>query len=71
MNQTFHAFLDLNKSTVGNEICDFAFNALSGRETLLDLIPRILLRLLQSERHALLFLVDVEHNDFQLLPDFQ
>src|SRR4029077_12100754 len=53
------------------KICDLAFDALSGGETFLDLIPWGLLRLLQSERNALLFLVDVEHNDFQLLPNFQ
>ncbi|KAG0505949.1 MAG: hypothetical protein Udaeo_06800 [Candidatus Udaeobacter sp.] len=71
MNQTFYAFLDLNKSAVRDKICDLAFNTLSGGETLLDLIPWVLLRLLQSERNALLFLVDIKHNDFQLLPDFQ
>src|SRR5205814_4606384 len=66
-----YAFLDLNKSAVGDKIRDLTFNSLSGRETLLDLVPRVLLWLLESERNALLFLVDVEHNDFQLLPDFQ
>src|SRR5204862_7642724 len=71
VNQNLYAFLDLNTSTVGDKIRDLTFNSLSGGETLLDLVPRVLLCLLESERNALLFLVDVEHNDFQLLPDFQ
>ena len=71
MNQTLYAFLDLNKSAVGNKIRDLTFDSLSGRKTLLNLVPGVLLCLLESERNALLFLVDVEHNDFQLLPDFQ
>ena len=64
MDQAFHAFLDLNKCPVRNEIGDLAFDALAGREPFLDLIPRILLSLFKSQRHALLFLVDVEHDDF-------
>ena len=70
VNETFHAFLDLHEGAVWNEVGDFAFDALTGRETLLDLVPRILLRLLQAQRDALFFLVDVEHDDFQLLADF-
>jgi hypothetical protein len=49
VNKTFYAFLDLNKSSIRDKIRDLAFNALSGGETLLDLIPWVLLRLLQSE----------------------
>ena len=43
---------------------------LTGRESLFDLVPRILLRLLEAERDALLFLVDVEDDYFELLTDF-
>ena len=71
MDQSFHAFLDLNKRPVRNEIGDLAFDALAGRETLLNLIPRILLSLFKPQRHALFFLVDVQHDYFQLLPDLQ
>ena len=44
---------------------------LAGREAFLDLVPRIFLGLLQAQRDALFFLVDVEHNDFELLADFE
>ena len=47
MDKTFYAFLDLNKRAVRNKIGDFAFDALTSRETLLDLVPRILLGLLE------------------------
>ena len=65
MDEAFDAFLEFHESAVGNEVGDLAFDALSGRETLFDLIPRILLRLLQAERDALFFLVDVEHDHFE------
>jgi hypothetical protein len=48
VNETFHPFLDLNKCAVGNQIRDFAFDALTSWEAFLDLVPRILLRLLES-----------------------
>src|SRR6266567_3507118 len=69
MDESFYAFLDFNKRSVGNKVGDFALDPLTSRETLLDLVPRILLGLFKSERHALFFLVDVEHDDFQLLSD--
>src|SRR6266576_3040179 len=71
MDEPFHAFLDFNKRSVGNKVGDFALDPLPSGEALLDLVPRILLGLLEAERHALFFLVEVEHDDFQLLPDFQ
>ena len=40
---------------------------LADGETLLDLVPRVALELLEAERHALLLLVDVEHLDGDFL----
>ena len=71
MDEAFYAFFNLNKCAVGNKIGNPASNALTGRKTLLDLVPRIFLGLLQSQGDALFFLVDVQHDDFQLLPDLQ
>ena len=47
MDQTFHALLDLDERAVRNKIGNFAFDALTSRETFLDLVPRVLLRLLK------------------------
>ena len=49
MDQTLYAFLDLNKSAIGYQIGDLTFDALSGGESLLDLVPRIFLGLFQAE----------------------
>ena len=71
VNETFDAFLELHERAVRNEVRDLAFDLLAGRESLFDLVPRILLRLLQAERDALLLLVDVENDDFELLTDLE
>ena len=71
MDQAFDALLALNERAVGNKISDLASDPVTGWETFLNLVPRILLRLLQSQRDTLFFFVDIEHHDFQVLPDFQ
>ena len=48
VNETFDAFLQFHERAVRNEVRDLAFDALTGRESLFDLIPRILLGLLQA-----------------------
>ena len=54
VNEAFDAFLELHERAVRNEVGDLAFDLLTGRETLFDLVPRILLRLLQTQaRRAL------------------
>ena len=71
MNEAFDAFFQLHECAVRNEVGDLAFDLLARREAFFDLVPRILLRLLQAKRDALLFLVDVENDDFELLADFE
>ena len=71
VDEAFDAFLQFHERAVRNEVGDLAFDLLAGRETLFDLVPGILLRLLQAEGNALLLLVDVEHEDFELLTDLE
>src|SRR4030095_3183541 len=71
VDEAFDAFLDFNKCAIRNEIRDFAFDALAAREAFLDLVPRIFLGLLEAQGYALFFFVNVEHDDFQLLPDLE
>ena len=71
VDEAFDAFFHLHERAVRNEVGDLAFDLLARRETLFDLVPRILLRLLQAEGDALLLLVDVEHDDFEFLTDLE
>ncbi len=71
VDEAFDAFLEFHERAVRNEVGDLAFDLLAGREALFDLVPRILLRLLEAERNALFLLVDVEHEDFELLADLE
>ena len=71
MDEAFDAFLDFNERAVRNEVRDLAFDALADREAFLDLVPRILLGLLEAEGDALFFFVDVEHDDFEFLADLE
>ena len=48
MNETFDAFFEFHERAVRNKVRDLAFDLLTGRESLFDLVPRILLRLLQA-----------------------
>ena len=70
MDQPFYAFLQFHKGAIRNKVRDLAFDSLARWETFLDLVPRILLRLLESELDAFLFLVNIENDDFELLPYF-
>jgi hypothetical protein len=47
VNETLDTFLDLHERAVGNEVRDFAFDTLASRKTFFDLVPWILLRLLE------------------------
>ncbi len=71
VNESFDPFLDLHERAVRNEVGDFAFDLGADRETVLGLVPGIFLGLLEAEGDALLFLVDIEHDHFDLLTDLE
>jgi hypothetical protein len=48
VDETFDTFFQLYERAVRNEVGNLAFDLLASRETLFDLVPRILLRLLQA-----------------------
>ena len=66
MDQSFHAFLQLHEGAIRNKVRDLAFDPLARWETFFDLVPRIPLRLLESERDTFLFLVNIENDYFEL-----
>ncbi len=67
--RAFDSTLDLDERAVGHEVRDLALDRLADREAVLDLVPRVVEHLLEAERHALLLLVDVEDDDFELVAD--
>jgi len=71
MDQPFYAFLQFHEGAIRNKVRDLTFDPLARRETFFDLVPRIPLRLLESERDTFLFLVNIENDDFELLPYFK
>src|ERR1700730_1435198 len=67
MNQAFDALLDFNKSSIGDEIRNLAAHCCSNGETFFDSVPRIALGLFEAEGYTLLFLINVENNNIDLL----
>ena len=67
VDEAFDAFFQFHERAVRHEVGDLAVDALADGETLLDLVPRVALKLLEAERHALFLLVDVEDLDGDFL----
>src|SRR5439155_23697537 len=66
--QTLDPLPDSHEGPEGNELGDRAVDDLAGLMLALELPPRIFLRRLEGERHALAIQVDVEDLDVDLLP---
>ena len=71
MDEALDAGGDLDERTVRGEVDDLALHAAVHRELLGDRRPRILRRLLEAERDALLVLVHVEDHDVELLANLE
>ena len=71
VDEAFDAFLDFDERAVRHEVDDLAFDFLTDREALFDVVPRIGLHLLEAEGDALLLLVDVEDLDVDVLADLE
>ncbi len=71
MNQAFHARFQLHEGAVVGQAHHLAADALAQRVSLLDVVPRIFLRLLQTQAHALGLGVVLEHLDGDLVADLE
>ena len=69
MNKTFDAGFDFNESTVVGDVRDLAEEAGALRVATGDADPRIFAELLETERDAVLFLVELENLGFEFLAD--
>jgi hypothetical protein len=71
VDEAFDPFLDFDERAVRDEVRDLALDALAHGETALRLVPGILLRLLEAERHTLFLTVDVEDDGLHFLADLE
>ena len=71
VDEAFDALFEFHERAVRHEVRDLAFDPLASREAFFDLVPRIVLGLLEAEGDALLLLVDVEHDDVEFLADLE
>src|SRR5215216_3433223 len=69
VDQTLDPRGDPDERTERHQLGDLAIDDLAGRVLALELLPRVLLRRLERERHALALEIDVEHFDLDLLTD--
>src|SRR5450759_2962398 len=71
VDETFDSGFEFHKRAVGHKIDDLAFDLRAHGKLAFDQIPRIGHLLFEAETDALLFLVDVEDNNVNVLADFQ
>ena len=69
VQQAVDPFFDLDEGAVVGEVANRAFDHRAGRVAVGDLVPGVRLGLLHAERDFLLLLVDVQHDDFDLVVD--
>ena len=69
MHQSLDPFFKLDERAVRNQVDDLAANATAHGELGLDIVPRILHALLESERDAFFLQVDIEDDHFDFLAD--
>ena len=67
MHQAFDTLLDLHERTVGHQVDDLAAQAAADRVTRPDILPRIRLRLFETQRDALAVAVDIEDHHLDLV----
>ena len=71
VDQAFDARLEFDKGAIRHEVDDPAFDAGADRILLFDGVPGVGQLLLKAQADALLFAVDVQDNDINVLADFE
>ena len=71
MNKPFNPVLKLNKRAIIRDIGDSPGKARAGYEFLLHVLPRIVFKLLHTQRNPLCFLIVTDHLHIDALPDLQ
>ena len=71
VDETLDTFFDFDKSTVGEEFGDASLDVVTDRVFPLDVFPRVLRHLLETERDAFFLAVDVEDDDIHELSDME
>ena len=68
VDETLDTLFDLDEGAERDQLGDLAVDDLVDLAVLEDLLPRVLLGLLEAQGDALAVAVDVEHPDFDLWP---
>ena len=71
MDQALNPFLELDKHTVIGDRHDLAHRLVADRITIGDGCPRILPKLLDTQRDAIVFLIVFQHTDLDLITDLE
>ena len=71
MHQALEAFVELDESTVGDQIDDLALHAAVDREAFVEVLPRRVFELLETERDLFFFAIDLEDHHFDFLSMLQ
>ena len=71
MNHSINTTFQLHKRAISGEVTDRAFDSRALRITGLGCVPRILLRLTDSQSDLLLFCIDTQHHHIDLIADRQ
>ena len=69
MNKSFDSALQFDECAVRNELGNLSTNFAADRELRVDVLPWVVLKLLEAERNALFLFIDVEDNDLKWLSD--
>ena len=69
VQQAVDALFDLDEGAVVGEVADGALDHRAGRIAVGHAVPGVLLGLLHAQRDFLLLLVDLQHDDFDLVVD--
>ena len=67
MDKTLNAWHDLYECAVVSDENDFTLNLVANLEVLVEALPRVSAKLLETEGDPLLLLVEVENDNFDLL----
>src|SRR4030095_6053462 len=67
VDESFDTGFDFDEGTVRQWVVNLALDLRAGRKALFDLVPGIVLGLLEAEGDALLVLVDIENHEVELL----
>ena len=69
VQQTVDAFFEFDERTVVGQVADLSVDLFSDRVLVFDLVPRVVLSLLHTQRHLFATFVDAQNCDVDFVAD--